>query len=145
MDPIYKNTHIDGFCKEYVAYSSLTHFGLCDEGLVPHCYGWYDFTSELQDGAEILEERYPSWDGIRGIWGSNAPSRALLLEYLEDTANPCAENYTPEIAQSVVDGLRRIHSIGIYHRDIFLRNILVRPDGKTFWVISHTPRTHSRV
>ncbi|KAF8520746.1 hypothetical protein BU17DRAFT_65210 [Hysterangium stoloniferum] len=126
-----RDTMLDGFILEFVAYSNITHFGLCDEGLVPHCYGWYDFASELQDGAAILEKRHPY---MSFIWEDKVPPRALLIEYLEDTAHLSPENYTPQIASDVLDTLQRIHSIGIIHRDPVMRNVLVHSDGKMFLI-----------
>jgi tRNA A-37 threonylcarbamoyl transferase component Bud32 len=100
---------------------------------VPHCYGWYDFASELQDGedATVLAKRHPSMSYIQEI---EEPPRALLLEYLEDTEHLSAKHYNPEMAAVLLDALERIHSCGIIHMDTDTRNILVRPDGKTFWV-----------
>ncbi|KAF8517050.1 hypothetical protein BU17DRAFT_92222 [Hysterangium stoloniferum] len=128
---MYRDTMLDGFLLEFVAYSNLTHFGLCDEGLVPHCYGWYDFASELQDGADVLAKRHPN---MSSIWEDEVPPRALLLEYLEDTEQLSLENFTPPIGSAVLGALERIHSVGIIHRDTVTRNILVHPDGKTFWI-----------
>ncbi|KAF8511341.1 hypothetical protein BU17DRAFT_69677 [Hysterangium stoloniferum] len=124
----YRDTRLDGFIREFVAYSNLTHFGLCDEGLVPHCYGWYDFAS---DDPVVLSERHPY---VPFIWEDEVAPRALLLEYLEDAVPLSAENYTPQMAPAVVDALQRIQSFGIIHRDPEMRNIVVRPDGNTFWV-----------
>ncbi|KAF8512300.1 hypothetical protein BU17DRAFT_96421 [Hysterangium stoloniferum] len=124
----YRDTRLDGFALELVAYSNLTHHGFCDEGLVPHCYGWYDFASELQDGAAVQVRRHPS------MWEDELPPRALLLEYIEDAVPISAENYTPQMAPAVIEALDRIHSIGIIHKDIRTLNILVRPDGKTIWI-----------
>ncbi|KAF8516727.1 hypothetical protein BU17DRAFT_50589 [Hysterangium stoloniferum] len=122
---------LDQFILEFVAYSNLTHFGLCDQGLVPHCYGWYDFASELRDGAAVLAESHPN---MSCIWEDEVPPRALLLEYFEDTAQLSPENYTPQIASAALDALQRIHSVGIIHRDAVMQNLLVRSDGKIFWV-----------
>ncbi|KAF8510826.1 hypothetical protein BU17DRAFT_13434, partial [Hysterangium stoloniferum] len=129
----YRDTRLDGFALELVAYSNLTHHGFCDEGLVPHCYGWYDFASELQDGAAVQVRRHPSmWEAE--LPEDELPPRALLLEYIEDAVPLSAENYTPHMAPAVIEALDRIHSVGIIHKDIRTLNILVRPDGKTIWI-----------
>jgi tRNA A-37 threonylcarbamoyl transferase component Bud32 len=77
----------------------------------------YEKLDELQgNGIPILEQSY-------------LMSSFLYVFALEDCGNPITPSQLPEVYQNVVGALKKIHSKGVLHGDIALRNILINSSG----------------
>ncbi|KAI0643867.1 hypothetical protein C8Q79DRAFT_977205 [Trametes meyenii] len=113
------------FETELSAYSHLSHYGACDEGVVPHCYGWIspsplliamanDIIAKSVVKASKLDNP-PAF--ISPICSDGHPAFALIIEYLPNTEALTEGNATPEIADLTLRAFARIHGCYVFHRD----------------------------
>ncbi|KAI0666369.1 hypothetical protein C8Q78DRAFT_1197780 [Trametes maxima] len=131
-----------GFETELSAYSHLSHYGACDEDVVPRCYGWITPSSLLIAMANdmiaktVVEasklDNPPAF--ISPIFSDGHPALALIIEYLPNAEVLTEENATPEIADLTLRAFARIHGCYVCHRDAWgSGNILLvkdtGPDG----------------
>ncbi|KIM72782.1 hypothetical protein PILCRDRAFT_829575 [Piloderma croceum F 1598] len=120
----------DLFDTERRAYANLIHYNLCDDGLVPQCYGFADF---------------PNWNPAIGCPPNPMPNQpdpwkffrddvkspmALFLEYFPDMEHLGFYNFTADAANITLSILTRIHEAHILHYDFVPRNILVSSSGR---------------
>ena len=119
------------FACEKDAYAHLLHYGACDKGAVPHCFGWLELSPADVDAIEALPGLASAWRGMR-----DDPSlpKALLLEYFPDAAQLSIDNVTSAVAQKVCRALYAVHACYVMHNDVNRRNILVLPDERVVWV-----------
>ncbi|KAJ3553829.1 hypothetical protein NM688_g3409 [Phlebia brevispora] len=118
------------FRRESEAYAHLLHYGACDRGVVPRCYGWFELSdADIQrcyalppseDDPEYLVQLRNAADIKR--WGPDypyieptllddrRPPKALLLEYLSDAQQVSISNVTPKIAEAALRALYEIHA-----------------------------------
>lgn len=124
------------FRREKDAYAHLIHYGVCESGSVPRCYGWlelsrsscdnlYDFSLATKDQDDFLRI---------SLKKNRRRPKALLLEYLSPVERLSVQNITPTIADTALRALCTIHSAFVRHGDIETRNILLLPEGRVVWV-----------
>jgi hypothetical protein len=121
---------LEPFYCEKSAYENLLHFGICEERIVPRCYGFYDF---------------PNWDSgprtdVDPLWmfrEDEYPPKAILLEYFDIAVPLSTDNITEDKAKAIIYATRRIHDAYIVHNDLDIRNILSLPDGRVVLVSAY--------
>ena len=126
----------DNFARERAAYAHLVHFGVCDKGTVPKCYGWLELTKEHIK--QIMELPTITGDArSRLYFRSDLPPRAIILEYFPSAVKIDIENVTEPLADLAVRGICEIHAAYVWHGDIHPRNILILPDSdpeRVVWI-----------
>ncbi|KIM79890.1 hypothetical protein PILCRDRAFT_823071, partial [Piloderma croceum F 1598] len=120
----------DLFDTERQAYANLIHYNLCNNGLVPQCYGFINF---------------PNWNPVISCPPNPMPNQpnpwkffcddvkspmALFLEYFPDMKHLSFYNLTADVANAALSVLTCIHKVHILHYDFFSQNILVSPSGR---------------
>ncbi|KZT24967.1 hypothetical protein NEOLEDRAFT_1134179 [Neolentinus lepideus HHB14362 ss-1] len=103
--------------REKRAYERLLQHGVCSEGFVPMCYGWFKL--------HVPEE--PGW--LRSFAGDKSPPLALLIEHIPDTVQLNVSNITVSIAEQAMLAAEYVHGAGVVHNDLDPHNTLIRPDG----------------
>lgn len=136
-----REVYVDVFEQEKEAYAHLLHYGICDKGVVPHCYGWLHLSSHHLQQISALPE--PSNDlrwMTRHTW---MPIKAILIEYFPDAVRLTHDKLTEELADIALRGLYDIHSAYVVHGDIHHRNILLLPGKRIVWVDFNSSRNPS--
>jgi serine/threonine protein kinase len=103
---------------------------LCDDGLVPQCYGFTDFPDwnpALGCPSNPMPNQLDPWKFFRNDVKS---PMALFLEYFPDMKHLSFYNLTADVANAALSILTRIHEAHILHNDFFPRNILVSRNGR---------------
>ncbi|OSD08689.1 hypothetical protein PYCCODRAFT_1473256 [Trametes coccinea BRFM310] len=119
------------FASEIEAYAHLQHYGACDAGAVPKCFGWLELTSDDLEAIAALPVVAEEW---RYIKEDELPPKALLLEWFEGAQQLSIDNVTPAIADAGLRALYRVHASFVMHGDVHRRNILVLPGGRVVWI-----------
>ena len=122
--------HMLLFAFEYSAYAHLVHYGVCQRGTVPNCYGWSNLSKQHVERIQELE--VISINSQRLV-EERAP-KGLLLEFIDGATKLSWRNITEKLADQVVRGLYDVHTAYVQHGDIHSRNILIRPDGRIVWI-----------
>ena len=105
---------LNRFRCEFNAYQKLLNSSACERNFVPKFYGYIDrgdpaaFHPFFQDFTR--EKLKPS---------------AILLEYLPNAEQLNCVNYSDALYPQVIEGMREIHRVGVHHRDIYPRNMLL--------------------
>ncbi|KZT24964.1 hypothetical protein NEOLEDRAFT_380826 [Neolentinus lepideus HHB14362 ss-1] len=105
------------FAREKRAYEYLLHGGVCAEGFVPMCYGWFQLRVPKKSG----------W--LRSVASDETPPYALLIEYIPDAVPLSVSNISVSAAEQLHLAAEFVHGAGVLHNDIYPRNTLLRPDG----------------
>jgi serine/threonine protein kinase len=84
----------------------------------------------------------PPWVLKQFFEEGNFPPAGLLLEYIYDAEPLSLQNITPAIATKAVQGLAKIHSARVLHRDLATNNILVCK-GNVVWIGFEFSRTYA--
>ncbi|KZT24976.1 hypothetical protein NEOLEDRAFT_1178742 [Neolentinus lepideus HHB14362 ss-1] len=105
------------YTREKRAYERLLQNGVCSEGFVPMCYGWFKL--------RVPDE--PGW--LRSFSGDKLSPHALLLEYIPNSVQLNVSNITVSIAEQAMLAAEYVHGAGVLHNDLDPRNTLIRPDG----------------
>ncbi|KIP04408.1 hypothetical protein PHLGIDRAFT_120719 [Phlebiopsis gigantea 11061_1 CR5-6] len=135
-----RDVAVDRFEQEKQAYAHLLHYGACAKGVVPHCYGWLELTSEHRQKISAV----PGGEGIIiALPRIEGPVRAILLEYFSEAVRLSYENLTEKLAEQAMRGLHQIHAAYVVHGDLHRRNILVLPGDRIVWVDFNFSRTPS--
>ncbi|TFK47189.1 hypothetical protein OE88DRAFT_1738874 [Heliocybe sulcata] len=103
--------------REKRAYERLLHHGVCSQGFVPMCHGWF----------ELPIPKTSRW--LRSFVSEEKPPCALLIEDISDGATLSIANISPSVAGQALLAADHIHKAGVLHRDLRPRNTLVRRDG----------------
>ncbi|KDQ54714.1 hypothetical protein JAAARDRAFT_101955, partial [Jaapia argillacea MUCL 33604] len=106
------------FHNEKRAYEHLLHFGVCADGFVPYCYGWFT----------LPVSKETPW--LHPFASDNVPPNAILLEYFERAVKLDVTNVTVDIAEQGLTAISRIHDARVLHSDPYPRNHLVLPTGR---------------
>ena len=133
--------YVDRFEQELDGYAHLQHYGICDKGIVPRCYGWLNLSS--QHIQQILALPGIS-DDTRLMKRVKEP---VVLEYFPNAAQLTIDNVTEKLADIALRSLYEIHSAYVMHGDPYGRNILVLSDDRVVWVdfnYSRTPESAHR-
>ncbi|CAL1697074.1 unnamed protein product [Somion occarium] len=119
---------MDQFLAERDAYAHLIHYGACDAGVVPRCYGWLRLSKEVTD--------FVAGHSSYRCWGPFIRRQPLgiLLEYFPDTSCVSFNNITFALAQTAMKAMCRIHQAYVLHGDLASRNCLLLPSGRIVWV-----------
>ena len=136
--------YVNRFKQELDGYAHLQHYGICDKGVVPKCYGW--LTLSPQHIQQILALPGIS-DTALLMKRVKKPPQAVVLEYFPNAAQLTIDNVTETLADAALRGLYAVHSAYVMHGDIDGRNILVLPDDRVVWVDfnhSRTPESNQR-
>lgn len=123
---------LDRFEQEREAYAHLSHYRVCEKGVVPRCYGWLELSP--QDLTQITSVSNASEEARSLARYAVGPLSALLLEYFPDAVRLTQDIATEELADIAIRGLAEIHSAYVLHGDVFTRNILVSPDNRVIFV-----------
>ncbi|OAX81628.1 hypothetical protein ACJ72_04027 [Emergomyces africanus] len=99
---------------ESAAYRRLMEHGLGDRGIVPQFYG----TIEQMD----LSRYQPHLNMF--LEDKNPPS-AILLEYIQNMEMLYPHNFTKELGEAFIRGIREIHSALVQHCDAKPRNMMI--------------------
>ncbi|KAL1939310.1 hypothetical protein VTO73DRAFT_10113 [Trametes versicolor] len=122
---------------EKSAYAHLVHYGVCDAGAVPVCYGWMEMSeghiaqANTLIAATMKDFSFTGWryrpPFIDPIFVDGSPAAALVLEYIPDAEVLQARNITYELAASAMRAFTRIHGAYVLHGDVpsESKNILV--------------------
>src|SRR5882762_10999607 len=103
------------------------HYGLCNDGLVPRCYGFADFPDWNPSRCPPHPNQPDHWAFFR----NNVRSpMALFLEYFPNMKHVGFYNFTVGVANAALSILTRIHEAQILHYDFVPWNILVSPGGR---------------
>lgn len=132
------------FDAECRAYAYLMHYGLCNDGLVPRCYGFADFPdwNPGKCASHLMPNQPDHWAFFRNDVRS---PMALFLEYFPNMKHVGFYNLTVGVANAALSILTRIHEAQILHYDFVPRNILVSPGGRVVIVCTlHTLIFHPR-
>ncbi|TFK47208.1 hypothetical protein OE88DRAFT_1666535 [Heliocybe sulcata] len=105
------------FDREKCAYERLLHHGVCSQGFVPMCHGWF----------ELRVPKGSTW--LHSFASDEKPPNALLLEDIFDGVTLSVLNISPSIAGQALLAADQMHEAGVLHRDLQPRNTLVRSDG----------------
>ncbi|TFK47194.1 hypothetical protein OE88DRAFT_1738878 [Heliocybe sulcata] len=105
------------FAREKHAYERLLHHGVCSQGFVPMCHGWF----------ELVVPKKPGW--LRAFASDEKPPYALLLEDIADGVPLDVSNISIPVAEQAMLAAENVHNAGVLHRDLYPRNTLVRPDN----------------
>jgi hypothetical protein len=139
------------FFLESTAYSYLTYYGICDEGIVSQCYGSYDFPGwkfcDQMSGRSDIEsdgdESDDEMDPLHTVRNDTLPPKALLLEISPGAELLSIDNITPQKADRIVYTDQRVHDAYVLHNDLYPRNILCLPDRRVVLVGSQSLRWSS--
>ncbi|KIP09831.1 hypothetical protein PHLGIDRAFT_295041 [Phlebiopsis gigantea 11061_1 CR5-6] len=119
------------FAHETDAYAHLVHYGACDKGVVPKCYGWVELAPyHLQAIFALPDISENAWD----LQVGDKPPRGIVLEYFPDVDVMSIENVSHTLAGEALRGLDAIHSTYLQHCAVTRRHMLVLPDGRVVWV-----------
>ncbi|THH00811.1 hypothetical protein EW026_g1751 [Hermanssonia centrifuga] len=119
------------FEREKHAYAHLLHYGICEKGTVPRCYGWFDLSRADVEHICAL----PGIDkDLAALKTLRRTPKAIILEYFPDAVRLSVTNITLDIADVALRALHTIHSAYVMHKDIHRRNILLLPDNRVIWV-----------
>ncbi|KAI9058440.1 hypothetical protein FKP32DRAFT_1597532 [Trametes sanguinea] len=122
------------FEMERDAYAHLVHYGACEAGAVPFCYGWIELTpTVLYETISTIRRSHDAgveeltW--VSPIFEDGSWAAALVLEYLSNSQElHVQKNLTPHRADLALRSLSRVHGSYVLHRDIeSLYNILLVP------------------
>ncbi|KZT24943.1 hypothetical protein NEOLEDRAFT_1178714 [Neolentinus lepideus HHB14362 ss-1] len=105
------------FAREKRAYEYLLHGGVCAQGFVPMCYGWFQLRVPKKSG----------W--LRSFASDKTPPYGLLIEYIPDAVPLSVSNISVSAAEQLHLAAEFVHGAGVLHNDIYPRNTLLRPDG----------------
>ncbi|TFK47192.1 hypothetical protein OE88DRAFT_1738876 [Heliocybe sulcata] len=105
------------FAREKRAYERLLHHGVCAQGFVPMCYGWF----------ELRVPKRSQW--LRSFASDEKPPYALLIEDVADAETLSVLNISVPIAEQALLAAEHLHEAGVLHNDLLPRNTLVRRDG----------------
>ncbi|KAJ3552277.1 hypothetical protein NM688_g4230 [Phlebia brevispora] len=126
------------FRREAEAYSHLLHYGACQKGVVPMCYGWTELPFALVDE---LSERFGDLDEpeiaayyVACLKDLIRPPKAIILEYIEDAEPLSLANVSTKIAATTLRALCDVHACYVKHNDVERRNILVLKDQRVILV-----------
>ena len=122
---------VDRFKQELDSYAHLQHYGICDKGVVPKCYGWFNLSRQHIKQILALPDISDDAQLMRRV---KEPPQAVVLEYFPDAVQLTIDNVTEKLADAALRGLCEIHSAYVMHGDIDGRNILVLPDERVVWV-----------
>ncbi|CAL1710737.1 unnamed protein product [Somion occarium] len=114
---------------EKEAYAHLRHFGACESGVVPNCYGTVQLSR--QQAIDISRQFSMGWD--LPVDDENLPY-ALLLEHFPDAIQVSIYNVTFPVAERALRALCTVHKSYVQHGDINGRNVLVLPDDRVVWI-----------
>ncbi|PLB47132.1 hypothetical protein P170DRAFT_511778 [Aspergillus steynii IBT 23096] len=109
-----KGRDLNRFRCEYGAYQKLIASGACDSGFVPKCYGYIDRV----DPAAF----HPAFDNFAQ---DKMKPRAILLEYLPNAESLNCVKYSDTLFPQAIEGMKEIHRAGVYHYDVWPRNLLL--------------------
>lgn len=119
------------FEREKKAYAHLVHYGACDKGIVPKCYGWLELSND--DVENILSLPGIS-ESLQSLKRDEGLPKALLLEYLPNATRISVDNISLELADAALRSFYHIHASYVVHRDVHGRNILVLEGGRVVWI-----------
>ncbi|KAJ2985481.1 hypothetical protein NUW54_g10139 [Trametes sanguinea] len=119
----YKTTK-EHFEMERDAYAHLVHYGACDAGAVPFCYGWMELTPALlYDALAAVRRSHDAgvkeltW--VSPIFEDGSLAAALVLEYLPNSEElHFQKNITPHRADLAMRSLSRVHGCYVLHEDL---------------------------
>ncbi|KAK6330964.1 hypothetical protein TWF718_003158 [Orbilia javanica] len=57
------------------------------------------------------------------------PLKGLLIEYIHGLRLSAFNSIPSEVSKKIVDGITHIHSVGVLHRDVKKRNVLIVPNS----------------
>lgn len=131
------------FNRESQAYANFVQYGLCRDGVVPHCYGIVKFPG---CGLIQLESTTVCEDMFGPFRHDTNPPVALLIEYMEGMKSLKLLDLTEYLGNEIMKQAVRIHEAHVLHDDLEPRNILVGADGRVVIVrvihgISCSPMT----
>ncbi|KAJ3552275.1 hypothetical protein NM688_g4234 [Phlebia brevispora] len=127
------------FRREKEAYAHLLHYGACQKGVVPMCYGWAELPFPLVDelsarfGKTERDCEQVSRD-IARLKNLLRPPKAIFLELIEDVVPLSLSNVSTKVAEAALRALCTVHACYVKHNDIARRNILVVKKKRILWV-----------
>lgn len=105
---------LNRFRCEVNAYEKLLSSGVCESGFVPKFYGHIDRIDPMMfDPA------------LRHFADDKFKPRAILLELLPNTEKLNCVNYSETLYPQAIEGMKQIHKAGVFHEDIYPRNMLI--------------------
>ncbi|KZF18839.1 hypothetical protein L228DRAFT_271739 [Xylona heveae TC161] len=118
---------VDNFKCESRAYSRLKAKGLCDRGDIPDFYG----TIEQIDPMEWQPH-------LKRFLNDRLRPNAVLIEYIPNMRRIDLSNFTEERARKLRQILTEIHEAGVFHGDLYPRNMMVQEvdhcAGRALWI-----------
>ncbi|KAJ5267890.1 hypothetical protein N7478_010698 [Penicillium angulare] len=124
-DPGYTRTgrDLDRFRCGLRAYQKFHELGVCYRGFVPIFYGYIDRLDPAAFDPPLHNFRKDKF-----------MPRAIFIEYLSDSERLNCLNYSQDLINQAVQGLKEIHNAFVHHRDIYPKHMLVMPEGRIVWV-----------
>ncbi|EKM52941.1 uncharacterized protein PHACADRAFT_147241 [Phanerochaete carnosa HHB-10118-sp] len=119
------------FERESDAYAHLQHYGACEAGAVPKCYGWLELSVQDMDAIAALPGIDVRWQHLKD---DEKPPKALLIEFFEGAQRLSTQTITLAVADAALRALYHVHASYIVHSDVYGRNTLVLPEGRVVWV-----------
>lgn len=105
---------LNRFRCEVNAYKKLLSSGVCESGFVPKFYGHID---------RIDPTKFDP--ALRHFADDKFKPRAILLEFLPNTEKLNCVNCSETLYPQAIDGMKQIHKAGVFHEDIYPRNMLI--------------------
>lgn len=123
------------FYQEKETYAHLLHYGVCDKGIVPHCFGWLDLSHEDINALRSFKIYSDDRDDLCATSNiyEELPPKGLLLEYLPSFDVLSIHTITTPIAEKVIRSMCDVHAAYVKHGNIHRRNILLLPEGRIVW------------
>ncbi|KAL2001942.1 hypothetical protein VTN02DRAFT_958 [Thermoascus thermophilus] len=115
---------IDIFTCESIAYQRLKAKGLCQQGVIPDFYG-------------VIEQIDPKdWQPhLKRFLNDRLRPNAVLIEYVPNICQINLSTFSEERIAKLHAILRSIHAAGVYHGDLYPRNMMVQMDtDRVLWI-----------
>lgn len=108
---------IDTFTCESSAYRRLKENGVCQQGVVPDFYGVI----------EQIDPTLPHWQQhLRKFLNDKLRPNAVLMEYIPNMRQIDLSTFSEATVTRLPAIVREIHRVGVYHGDMYPRNMMVQ-------------------